>query len=230
MIDLDARPDSADRASKLLRNALLVGVSALATVSFASPVSAQDSPAAQDAATTAAGTDDDEAIVITGIRASVNETIAIKRDSSGVVDAISAEDIGKFPDTNLAESLQRVTGVSITRSNGEGSQVTVRGFGPQFNLVTVNGRQLPATLIDLSTGNAFATGTSRSFDFQNLASEGVARLEVYKTAVRTSRREASARRSTSSPAARSTLARTAFRARSAPKRSMISRSRMPSPT
>jgi TonB-dependent receptor len=181
VIDLDARPDSADRASKLLRNALLVGVSALATVSFASPVSAQDSPAAQDAATTAAGTDDDEAIVITGIRASVNETIAIKRDSSGVVDAISAEDIGKFPDTNLAESLQRVTGVSITRSNGEGSQVAVRGFAGNFNLVTVNGRQLPATLIDLSTGNAFATGTSRSFDFQNLASEGVARLEVYKT-------------------------------------------------
>ena len=64
-------------------------------------------------------------------------------DAVGVVDAISAEDIGKFPDTNLAESLQRISGVSIDRSNGEGSKVTVRGFGPDFNLVTLNGRQMP---------------------------------------------------------------------------------------
>jgi TonB-dependent receptor len=125
--------------------------------------------------------DPGEDIVVTGIRASLDQAIAIKRNSAGVVDAISAEDIGKFPDTNLAESLQRITGVSITRANGEGSQVAVRGFSGGFNLVTVNGRQLPATNIDLSTGNAFARGTGRSFDFQNLASEGVSRLEVYKT-------------------------------------------------
>ena len=73
-----------------------------------------------------AGTTED--IVVTGIRASLNRAIDIKRNSAGVVDAISAEDIGKFPDTNLAESLQRITGVSITRANGEGSQVAVRGF------------------------------------------------------------------------------------------------------
>jgi TonB-dependent receptor len=95
----------------------------------------------------------------------------IKRDSRGVVDAISAEDIGKFPDANLAESLQRITGVSISRSRGEGSQVTVRGFGPEYNLVTLNGRQMP-------THN----GASRSFDFGDLASEGVAGVQVYKTA------------------------------------------------
>jgi len=120
-------------------------------------------------------------IVVTGIRASLNRAIDIKRNSAGVVDAISAEDIGKFPDTNLAESLQRITGVSITRANGEGSQVAVRGFSGGFNLVTLNGRQLASTSIDTSTGNAFAVGTGRSFDFQNLASEGVATLEVYKT-------------------------------------------------
>lgn len=68
----------------------------------------------------------------------------IKRDSAGVVDAISAEDMGKFPDTNLAESLQRTTGVSINRVNGEGSEVTVRGFGGGYNLVTLNGRQMPS--------------------------------------------------------------------------------------
>jgi TonB-dependent receptor len=143
---------------------------------------AQDAPAAQAEQTTPQDeTATGDEIVVTGIRASLDQAIAIKRNSAGVVDAISAEDIGKFPDTNLAESLQRITGVSITRANGEGSQVAVRGFSGGFNLVTVNGRQLPATSIDTSTGNAFARGTGRSFDFQNLASEGVSRLEVYKT-------------------------------------------------
>ena len=70
-------------------------------------------------------------IVITGIRASLRQSMDIKRNAQGVVDAISAEAMGKFPDTNLAESLQRITGVSIDRSNGEGSFVTVRGFGPE---------------------------------------------------------------------------------------------------
>ncbi|NEK79485.1 MAG: TonB-dependent receptor plug domain-containing protein, partial [Xanthomonas perforans] len=102
-------------------------------------------------------------------------------NAQGVVDAISAEDIGKFPDTNLAESLQRITGVSINRVNGEGSQVSVRGFSGGFNLVTLNGRQLPASNVDTSGAGDFARGTGRSFDFQNLASEGVSALEVYKT-------------------------------------------------
>ena len=81
-----------------------------------------------------------EVIEVTGIRSSLIRAMDMKRGSQGVVDGISAEDIGKFPDTNLAESLQRITGVSIDRQNGEGSKVTVRGFGPDFNLVTLNGR------------------------------------------------------------------------------------------
>jgi TonB-dependent receptor len=126
----------------------------------------------------------DDEIIVTGVRASLEAAAAIKRNSVGVVDAISAEDIGKFPDTNLAESLQRIPGVSIDRRNGEGSQVTVRGFGPAFNLVTINGRQLATTDVNTVGGDAsvdFGRATSRSFDFQNLASEGVTRLEVYKT-------------------------------------------------
>ncbi|NVK11809.1 MAG: TonB-dependent receptor [Gammaproteobacteria bacterium] len=111
-----------------------------------------------------------EEVYVTGIRASLQSSQDTKRDSSGIVDAITAEDIGKFPDTNLAESLQRITGVSIDRSRGEGSKVTVRGFGPDYNLVLLNGRQMPT-----------ASGTSRSFDFGNLASEGVSSVEVYKT-------------------------------------------------
>jgi TonB-dependent receptor len=110
-----------------------------------------------------------EVITVTGIRGSLTRAMDIKRSSDGIVDAISAEDMGKFPDTNLAESLQRITGVSIDRASGEGSKVTVRGFGPANNLVTLNGRQLPTT-----TGD-------RTFDFGNIASESVSGVNVYKT-------------------------------------------------
>jgi len=125
-----------------------------------------------------------EVIQVTGMRGSLSASMNVKRQSSGVVDAISAVDMGKFPDTNLAESLQRITGVSINRVNGEGSEVTVRGFGGNFNLVTLNGRQMPAANVGTITGNPQdkgAAGTSRSFDFSNIASEGVSGIEVYKT-------------------------------------------------
>ncbi|WP_237066400.1 TonB-dependent receptor [Microbulbifer guangxiensis] len=117
-----------------------------------------------------------EEITVTGIRASLDRAMDIKRDAQGVVDAISAEDIGKMPDTNLAESLQRITGVSIDRRNGEGSRVTVRGFGPDYNVVTLNGRQMPAANIEATSASA-----SRSYDFANLAAEGVSGVEIYKT-------------------------------------------------
>lgn len=145
-----------------------------AAISLALGASALTPAFAQEAATAtvpAPGAETElEEIVVTGIRSSLTRSMDIKRDALGVVDAISAEDIGKFPDANLAESLQRITGVSIDRQRGEGSQVTVRGFGPEFNLVTINGRQMP-------THN----GTSRSFNFADLASEGVAGVQVYKT-------------------------------------------------
>lgn len=116
-----------------------------------------------------AAADDVEIIQVRGIRGSLMRAMDMKRDAQGVVDAISAEEMGKFPDTNLAESLQRIPGVTISRKNGEGSQITVRGFGPEFNLVTLNGRQMPGT------------GNTRSFDLENLASSGVSALELYKT-------------------------------------------------
>lgn len=119
-----------------------------------------------------------EEVEVIGIRASLQSAMDTKRNATGVVDAINAEDIGKFPDSNLAESLQRITGVSIDRRDGEGSQVTVRGFGGGNNLVTLNGRQLPAADVPLGGGNQ---GTGRSFNFANLASESVSAIEVYKT-------------------------------------------------
>ena len=158
--------------SQRVRRAGIVGVSVLALVAGSGTALAQTAP---DAGVTSDEPVDE--IVVSGIRASLEKSLSIKRDGQGVVDAISAEDIGKFPDTNLAESLQRITGVSIDRSNGEGSKVTVRGFGPDFNLVLLNGRQMPAS----GLGSCCEAPASRSFDFANLASEGIAAVEVYKS-------------------------------------------------
>ncbi|MFQ3246742.1 MAG: TonB-dependent receptor [Arenicella sp.] len=110
-----------------------------------------------------------EEVVVTGIRSSIKRAQDIKRDSSGIVDSISAEDLGKFPDLNVAESLQRIPGVAIDRSGGEGQAVTVRGLGPQFNNVLLNGRQI-----------ATETG-GREFSFDVLASEQITGANVYKT-------------------------------------------------
>jgi TonB-dependent receptor len=124
-----------------------------------------------------------EEVVVTGLRGSLKASMETKRDAIGVVDAINAEDIGKFPDTNLSEALQRITGISIDRRNGEGSTVTARGFGPQYNMVTLNGRQMPVADAfgggDAVTGGA--GGNTRSFNFANLAAEAISAVEVYKT-------------------------------------------------
>ncbi|MDJ0657089.1 MAG: TonB-dependent receptor [Xanthomonadales bacterium] len=128
--------------------------------------------------------DDDqtiEEIVVVGIRGSLTNAMDIKRDQDGVVDAISAEDIGKFPDANLAESLQRITGVSIDRASGEGNQITVRGLGPNFNMVTLNGRQMPTASSPEQESISSAT-QSRAFNFAQIASESVSGVNVYKTA------------------------------------------------
>ncbi len=124
-----------------------------------------------------------EEIIVTGIRGSLMRSMDIKREALGVVDAISAEDMGKFPDANLSESLQRITGVSIDRVNGEGSQVTVRGFGAADNMVTLNGRTMPAGFTYGGGSGAGGTfgGATRAFDFANLASESVSGVEVFKT-------------------------------------------------
>jgi len=122
-----------------------------------------------------------DAVVVTGIRGSLQSSMNLKRDSIGVVDGIIAEDIGKFPDTNLAESLQRISGVSIDRTaSGEGARVTVRGIGADFNLVLLNGRQMPTTNL-VETATRSGVSSSRAFDFTNIASEAVSELEVYKT-------------------------------------------------
>ncbi len=110
-----------------------------------------------------------EVINVTGIRSSLDRALQNKRNSDSLVDGIAAEDIGKFPDQNVAEALQRITGVSISRTNGEGSQVTVRGFGPEFNQVRINDRLM-----------ASAT-KGRDFDFQQMPSDLISGADIIKT-------------------------------------------------
>src|SRR5689334_24285144 len=79
-------------------------------------------------------------VVVTGFRASLQSSVAAKRDNISISDSIYAEDIGKFPDLNLAESLQRIPGVQIARDvTGDGTSVAVRGLVPDFTQITLNG-------------------------------------------------------------------------------------------
>lgn len=115
--------------------------------------------------------DVDEVIEIRGIRASSAENLSIKRLSNAVVDAITAEDIGKFPDKNVADSLQRVPGVVIQRNGGEGSTVSIRGLSPNLTFTQLNGNFIAA-----SSGNP-----SRSFSYELLPSNLVGKVELFKS-------------------------------------------------
>ncbi|MBD9536132.1 TonB-dependent receptor [Stenotrophomonas sp. STM01] len=133
--------------------------------------------AAQDAGTAATELD---AVTVTGYRASVEKALDIKRGETGMVDAIVAEDIGKFPDSNLAESLQRIPGVVITRDGGEGRNISVRGLGPDFTRVRINGLEALST-VGSSDGQG-GTNRGRGFDFNVFASDLFSQLIARKTA------------------------------------------------
>ena len=115
-----------------------------------------------------------EEVIVTGIKTSLKDAIDIKRKNVGVVDALTAQDLGAFPDGNLAEALSRLVGVTTERSNDEGTKVSVRGLGPEFNLVTLNGRTMPTVPPQYGGG--------RSFNFGDISSHGIAAVEVYKSA------------------------------------------------
>ena len=149
----------------------LPGISTDQGAASASTATTQTTSQVLSDATGTTGTPvESEDIVVTGIRRSLSNANDIKRQSPFIVDAIAAEDLGKFPDQNVAESLQRITGVAITRTvGGEGQSVSVRGLGAQFNVTTVNGRVL-------ATSNG-----GRDFSFDVLPSEVISGAQVYKT-------------------------------------------------
>ena len=147
-----------NRGGKLQAGSALA---ALAVV-LACPAQAQTQAPASD---TEAAAD----IVVTGIRASQRQSIDVKRNAIAAIDAIASEDLGKMPDQNVAESLQRVPGITIDRNRGVGNGVTVRGLGPQFNTVTINGRVIATD------------APGREFNFDILPSELISGANVFKS-------------------------------------------------
>src|SRR5262245_54408049 len=127
----------------------------------------------------ASGEEADE-IVVTGYRRSLSDARDIKRDSVIHVDAIVAEDMAKFPELNLAESLQRLPGVQINREAGEGRRISLRGLGPDFSRVQLNGMEVLGNN-DSAMDSRGQRSRDRSFDFNLFASELFSRLEVEKT-------------------------------------------------
>ncbi|WP_428684728.1 TonB-dependent receptor [Sphingopyxis sp.] len=155
----------------LTRLACSASLAALAV----SPAWAQEAPAQGNDEVAAEGD-----IVVTGFRASLDAALNAKRADGGIVDVIKAEDIGKFPDTNLAESLQRIPGVVIDRDAGEGRSIVVRGLGQDFTRIRINGIEALAT-----TGGTDSSGganRSRGFDFNVFASELFNSITVRKSA------------------------------------------------
>ncbi|MCG8557020.1 MAG: TonB-dependent receptor [Proteobacteria bacterium] len=117
-----------------------------------------------------------EQIEVRGIRGSIEAALTKKRNADAIVDAISAEDVGKFPDENIAESLQRVPGVSITRGFGEGQDVSIRGLGRGRNLTLLNGQGLASSDFFLENFEF-----NRGFNYAMLPSDLVASVEIYKS-------------------------------------------------
>ncbi len=137
--------------------------------------------AAADAAAEQAASDPTtlDTIEVTGFRGSLDRALDIKRAEVGTVDAIVAQDVADFPDLNLAESLQRIPGVAIDRDAGEGRTITVRGLGPQFTRVRINGMEALAT--GGGTDSSGGVNRGRGFDFNTFASELFSEMLVRKT-------------------------------------------------
>ncbi len=154
--------------SREVRRILYGSASVLAGLSLASPAMAQDTSSQDDVL---------EEVVVKGIRAAFRVSLESKRNSDLVGEAITAEDLGKFPDKNVAESLQRLTGVALQKDYGEGERVAVRGTAPNLNLTQLNGHSI-------ATGDWFILdqlAATRSFNYLMLPSEIVGELQVYKS-------------------------------------------------
>ncbi|MBW8893280.1 MAG: TonB-dependent receptor plug domain-containing protein [Burkholderiales bacterium] len=121
------------------------------------------------AAGAAAQTQQLETVTVTGIRKGIEDAISVKRNSDSIVEAISAEDIGKLPDTSIAESIARLPGVAAQRVNGRATSISVRGFSPDFATSLLNGRE------------QVSTGDSRYVEYDQYPSELLSGVTIYKT-------------------------------------------------
>ncbi|WP_062063479.1 TonB-dependent receptor [Cellvibrio sp. OA-2007] len=146
------------------KSALMLGsVAAVAMMGFAVTANAQDAGAAP------------EEVIVTGIRGALKNAVDIKRNSTAVVDAVSAEDVGKFPDSDIGESLGRIPGVTVGRAFGQGASVSIRGAAPQMTLTQLNGQNVA------STGWYDQQAIDRSFNYSLLPSQLINGMDVYKS-------------------------------------------------
>ena len=151
-------------------SAALAGLSWQAAAEQAQSSAIESKTAVQPEQQAAAKNDKDvEVIQVSGIRSSIKESLFQKQNATSVVDLVVSDDIGKFPDENLAEALQRIPGITITRNGGEGQNILVRGLGGGYNITTLNGRKLASEY------------AGRDFNFDTIASELVSVLRVYKS-------------------------------------------------
>jgi iron complex outermembrane receptor protein len=142
--------------------------------------SAQAADVAPAAAPAEPGADAVDEIVVQGFRKSLGAARLAKKDSAIVADVIVAEDMAKFPDLNLAESLQRLPGVAINREGGEGRRVSLRGLGPDFTRVQLNGMEVLGN-VDSPMDSRGQTSRDRAFDFNIFASELFSKVDVRKS-------------------------------------------------
>jgi iron complex outermembrane receptor protein len=152
--------------SQLTRRARLLGGAAFgaaALLAFAGAASAQTAPDPQDDAT------DIGEVVVTGIRSSIESSIASKRTNSSIVEVVTAEDIGKLPDVSIAESLARLPGLTAQRLDGRGQVISIRGLSPDFTTALLNGRE------------QVSAGDNRGVEFDQYPSELLGSVLVYKT-------------------------------------------------
>ncbi|MEO5774327.1 MAG: TonB-dependent receptor [Sphingomicrobium sp.] len=181
------------------RRAQLLGASIISSAMFAALVMpqaamAQDAQPTAPAATQTSGAvapdanrpadevgSDDTNVVVTGYRAALQSAINTKRKSNNIVDVIKADDMASFPDANLAESIQRIPGVSIQRDAGEGRNVTVRGLGGDFVRTTLNGIEAFSTTTGSTLGVVAGLNRTRGFDYSTFASELFNSVSVSKS-------------------------------------------------
>lgn len=146
-------------ARRLAHGASRLALGAAMVASFAAPAFAQDAPAE----------DEDDAIVVSGFRASLENAVNEKKNNDQIVESVSAEDIGKLPDASIGESIARLPGVTSQRLNGRSNNISIRGFGPDFSQTVLNGREQTST------------GDSRAVEFDQYPSEIVSQVVVYKS-------------------------------------------------
>ncbi len=166
---------------KLTFNKTLLSVSILAVLNGATMVQAEETNGEKEANISKAMVKDGsgiEVIEVVGTRGSLKRSMNAKRFSDQVMDGVSAEDIGKLPDNNIAEALSRVVGVSLSRADGEGEFVSIRGMAPGLSQVTLNGQSMANSNSKSISSNG---ASSRSFNLNNIASEMVAGIEVFKS-------------------------------------------------